>query len=83
MANVTKIPVNNFEWIEDTSKFNEDLTKSYNEQSDEGYFHKVDIKYLEELHELHNDLPFLPERMETEKLEESLIYIIKVIILFT
>ena len=83
MGNVTKIPVNNFEWIEDTSKFNEDLTKSYNEQSDEGYFHKVDINYLEKLHELHNDLPFLPERMETEKLEESLIYIIKVIILFT
>ena len=71
MGNVTKIPVNNFEWIEDTSKFNEDLTKSYNEQSDEGYFHKVDIKYLEELHELHNDLPFLPERMETEKLEKT------------
>ena len=83
MGNVTKIPVNNFEWIEDTSKFNEDLTKSYNEQSDEGYFHKVDINYLEKLHELHNDLPFLPQRMETEKLEESLIYIIKVIILFT
>ena len=75
--------MNNFEWIEDTSKFNEDLTKSYNEQSDEGYFHKVDINYLEKLHELHNDLPFLPQRMETEKLEESLIYIIKVIILFT
>ena len=28
-----KPPVNNFQWIEDTSQFNEDLTKSYNEES--------------------------------------------------
>ena len=26
--------VNNFEWIEDTSQFNEDFTKSYNKESD-------------------------------------------------
>ena len=32
------LPVNKFEWIEDTSPFNEDFIKNYNEQSDEGYF---------------------------------------------
>ena len=37
--------------------------KSYNEESDEGSF-------LEKLHELHNDLPFLPERMKIEKVEK-------------
>ena len=26
-----KFPVNNFEWIKDTSKFNEDFIKNYNE----------------------------------------------------
>ena len=31
-------PVNNFEWIEDTSQFNEDFIKKYNYKSDEGYF---------------------------------------------
>ena len=25
---------------------------------------KVDVRYLEKLHELHNDLLFLPERMK-------------------
>ena len=25
-----KLPVNNFEWIEDTSQFNEDFIKNYN-----------------------------------------------------
>ena len=31
-----KLPVNNFEWSKDTSQFNEDFIKSYNEESDEG-----------------------------------------------
>ena len=67
-----KLPVNNFEWIKDTSKFNEDFIKNYNEESDEGYFLEVDIQYLEKLHELQNDLPFLPERMKIEKIEKLL-----------
>ena len=62
-----KLPVNNFEWIEDTSQFNEDFTKNYNEESDEGYFLKVDVQYSEKLLGLYNDLPFLPERMNIEK----------------
>ena len=56
-----KLPVNNFEWIKDTSQFNEDFIKSYNEENDKGYFFEVDIYYLGKLHELHNDLSFLPE----------------------
>ena len=62
-----KLPVNNFKWIKDTSQFNKDFTKNYNEKGDEGYFLEVDAQYLETLHELNNDLPFLPERMKIEK----------------
>ena len=58
-----KLPVNNFEWIKDTSQFNEDFIKNYNEESDEGYILEFDVQYLERLHELY-DLPFLPERMK-------------------
>ena len=29
-----KLPVNNFEWIDDTSQFNEDFIKSCNNESD-------------------------------------------------
>ena len=32
-----ELPVNTFEWIKDTSQFNEDFIKNYNEESDEGY----------------------------------------------
>ena len=42
-----KLPVSNFEWIEDTSQFNEEFTKNYNEESDESYFLKVEIQYTE------------------------------------
>ena len=65
-----KLPVNSFEWIKDSSQFNEEFTKTYNQESDEGYFLKVEIQYMETLHELHSDLPLLPERMKIEKLEK-------------
>ena len=43
--------------------------KDYNEESDEGFFLEVDIQYSEKLHELCNDLLFLPERTKTGKIE--------------
>ena len=40
-----KLPVNNLKWIEETSQFNEDFIKNYNEENDEGYFLQVDVQY--------------------------------------
>ena len=40
-----KLLVHAFEWIEDTSSFNEDFRKRNNEKSDEGYFSKFDVQY--------------------------------------
>ena len=48
-----KLPVNNFEWIKNTSQFNEDFLKNYNEESVEGYFLEVDVQYLVKIHELY------------------------------
>ena len=42
-ATLQKLPVNISERIKDTSQFNEDFIKNYNEESDEGYFLKVDV----------------------------------------
>ena len=64
-----KLPVNNFEWIKDTSQFTEDSIKNYNKESDKGYFLEVDVQYLGKLHKIHNDLPFSPERIK--KLKKS------------
>ena len=64
------LPVNGFKWVEETSPFNEDFIKNYNEDSDTRYFIETDFQYPENLHYLYNDLPFLSERMKIEKIEE-------------
>ena len=69
-AMLQKLPANNFEWIKDNFQFHEHFIKNYNQESDEGSFLKVDAQYPEKLHELHNDLPFLPEKMTIEKIEK-------------
>ena len=57
-AILQKPPVINFEWIEDTSQFNENVIKNYNEKSCQVYFLEVDDQYLEKLNDLHNDYHF-------------------------
>ena len=42
----------------------EEFIKNYDESSDTGFILKADLKYPKELHHLHSDLPFLPEKME-------------------
>ena len=53
-----KLPINKFEWIDETSQFNKDFVKNYNEESDECNLLKVDVQYPEKLHKIHDDLPF-------------------------
>ena len=66
-----KLPVNGFKWVEDLSEFDEGLIKSYNEKSEETYFLEVDIQYLENLHNIQNNLSILPDKMNIEKGEKT------------
>ena len=61
------------------------IIKNYSDESDDRHFFEVSVQYPEKLHDLDNDLPFLPEKMKIEKTSKSLllIYIIKLNILFT
>ena len=52
--------------------FIEDFIENYNEDSDKGYFFEFDLQYAEELHELHNYLPFLLKIMKIGKVEKLL-----------
>ena len=71
LRHITKLPVNDFKWVKDISGFDESFIKSYDEETDEGNFPANDSQYPESLHNLHNDLSFLLERMKIEKVEEK------------
>ena len=62
-----KLPVNGFKWLDNEHVINEEFIKNYNKNNKKGYILEVDVKYPKELHDLHSDLPFLPERMEINK----------------
>ena len=49
------------------SKFNEKSINNYDENCDIGNILEADVEYPKRLHNLCNDLPFLPERMKTKK----------------
>ena len=57
-----KLLVDCFQWVENLSEIDE-----YDDDSSIGYFIEADVEYPKELHSLHSDLPFLPERMEVNK----------------
>ena len=40
-----KLPVNNFKWVEDTLRINEEFINNYNENSNKGYILEEDVKY--------------------------------------
>ena len=62
-----KLIVDGFKWKKNMLKFNEDFIKNYYEDSNKGYILEVDVKYPKRLHDLHSDLPSLPERMKIDK----------------
>ena len=66
-AMIQPLPVDSFKFVKNVSKIEEDFIKSYDEDSDKGYILEVDAEYPKNLHDLHSDLPFLPERMKIDK----------------
>ena len=65
-----KLPEDGFKWVDNLSRFTEDFIKNYDEESGIGYLFVVDVEYPKNLHMLHSDLPFLPERMKINKCDK-------------
>ena len=54
------LPYEELNWSKNVDKFD---VNSINDKSDTGYFPEVDLKYPDELHELHNDYSLAPEKL--------------------
>ena len=54
------LPFEGFKWLKNVDKFD---VMSINEKCPIGYFLEVDLKYPDELHELHNDFPLALEKL--------------------
>ena len=63
LAMIQYLPYGCFKWMskKEINKF--DLA-SIKEDSPNGYILEVDLKYPSELHNLHNDCPFAPEKLK-------------------
>ena len=65
-----KLPVYGIKWKKDLSLFDKKFIKSYGENSNKGCILELDGKYSKYLHDLHSDLPFLPERLRINKCDK-------------
>ena len=57
------LPYGRFKWLTKKEINNFDLSK-VSENSSLGYILEVDLKYPNELHDLHNDYPLAPQKLE-------------------
>ena len=60
------LPTGRFRWVNVNPN---DISRLANHK-DKGYLLEVDVKYPKELHDLHNDLPFMCEKMKINKVEK-------------
>ena len=59
------LPTGGFKWVD----VNPNTISELATRTDKGYVLEVDVSYPKELHNPHNDLPFMCERMEINEVE--------------
>ena len=60
------LPTRGFKWVD----VNPNEMSKLATRTDKGYVLAVDVSYPKELHNQHNDLPFMCERMEINEVEK-------------
>ena len=61
------LPTGGFKWVNDLSGFTPGRLAKHGSK---GYLLEVDFKYPKELHDLHDDLPFMWEKLKINKVEK-------------
>ena len=62
-----QLPTGGFKWVVDVSRFTPERTGRLAKRGSKGYLLEVDVKYPKELHDSHNELPFMCEKMKINK----------------
>ena len=60
------LPYANFKWVKDINKTEQKLMQIKKDTST-GYILEVDLEYPRELHDIHNDYPLAPEKINIPK----------------
>lgn len=73
-----RLPIGNYRWVSerkinrhfnsDDAQKNASSISNLNDESDIGYIFEVDLHYPPELHHMHNDFPFCPEKRGIPKI---------------
>ena len=66
-AMIQLLPAGGFKWVNDVTP---DEIGRIVKHGSKGYLLEVDVKFPNELHDLHNDLPFMCEKMKINKVEK-------------
>ena len=64
------LPIDDFQWVKDANSITSDMINQLSKDEKNGYLLEVDVGYPKEIHDAHNELPFLPERMYCKKVEK-------------
>ena len=60
------LPISNFKWVKIIDKIEQKFMQ-FKKDSSTGYILKVDLEYPQKLHDIHNDYPLAPERINIPK----------------
>ena len=60
------LPYADFKWVKNIDKIEQKLAK-IKSNSSTGYILEVDLEYPQELHDIHNDYPLAPEKINIPK----------------
>ena len=67
---IQKLPTGGFKWLDDVSKFTSEKIGRLAEDDSKSYLLEIDIRYLKELHDLHNDFLFMCGKMAINRVEK-------------
>ena len=59
-----------FKWEKEVERFTTKKIANLVRNGRKGYLLEVDVEYPRKLHEMHNNLPFMPEKMKINKVEK-------------